>query len=308
MPLYADPVYQSLNNAFARDASKMNKEITDIQITKSDIVWGVSFALVSGIITYIMGGMVFFLIFQSVNSIEHEKLNEKIISFMIKVLKKDSKINWKEKMKKAIWKIRGLTIFRKLLIDIRNGIKTKKEDDKTEDQEQIDSLINSDEFNESIKNDVNISDLKNNMPKNTNFSNRSDLSLMIDPMNNLDLVHSKKNSFDIKVEINNNNIVLNDIVENAIQICSSDTFEYVSPIGLTTGSNRSIFILKIAKFYSYVVSERKFMYPSLVELKEKEKIECVSVEINEKKYFTFQEEIVSTVLYYVRILIIIICK
>ncbi len=240
MPLYAAPVYQSLNNAFARDASRMNKDITDIQITKSDIVWGLSFALVSGVITYIMGGIVFFLIFQSVNSIEHEKLNEKIISYMIKVLKKDSKLNWKEKMKKAICKIRGLTAFRKLLVDIRNGIKTKKVDNKTNDQEQIDSLINSEEFNESIKNEANSLDLKNIIPKNTVASNRSDLSLIVDPMNYLNLNLSKKNSFDTKVEINNN-IALNDNVENAIQVCSSNVFEYISPVGLTSGSNRSIF-------------------------------------------------------------------
>lgn len=237
MPLYAAPVYQSLNNAFARDSSRMNNQITDIQITKSDIIWGISFALVSGIVTYIIAGIVFFLIFQSINSIEHDKLNKNIISYMIKVLKKDSKVNWKEKMKKAILKIRGLTAFRKLLADIRNGIRTKKEDNKTNDEYQIDSLINSEEFNESIKNDVNVSDMKNIIPKYTVTSNRSDLSLVVDPMNSLNLVPIKKNSFDTKVEIKGK-IICNNLVES--EICSSDIFEYISPIGLTSGSNRSI--------------------------------------------------------------------
>ena len=47
------------------------------------------------------------------------------------------------------------------------------------------------------------------------------------------------------------------------------------------------------------------MYPSLVELRRNEKIECFNVNISEKMYFTFKEELYSMVLYYVRVLSII---
>ena len=242
MPLYADPVYQSLKNAFTRDASKMNQKITDIQITQSNIIWGISFALISGVITYIVGGIVFFLIFQTINSIEHEKLNQKIFSFMIKVLRKDSKLNWREKMKKAIIKIRGLTAFRKLLMDIRNGIRKNKEDCNNNNLEQTDSLMNSEEYYETIKNQNNSIELKNNLPKNTQPSNRSDLDLIIDPMNNLNLDQDKEKTFDERVEINN--ILPFNYKESSLIISSLIVYEYISPIALTNGSNRSIILIK----------------------------------------------------------------
>jgi len=77
MPLYYLPQYNSLTMAYTRDATMKDQDITNLPVTSSYVVYGSIFAVVASVITYFVASFVFFVIFQSVNSIEHEKLNEK---------------------------------------------------------------------------------------------------------------------------------------------------------------------------------------------------------------------------------------
>ena len=302
MPLYSLQQYNSPNSAYARDISFMNKEITDIPITKQYIVYGALFAIISSILTYFIAGLIFYLVFQSINSIQHEKLNERIKYLMTVVYKSKEKLSsLKVKLQRAIWKIRGLTAWRLVLADIKNGITTKKPEN---NEFIIDNIANSEESNnyqikeDSIEhkivlpntNDVDISARSNNSK--ISLFNKSTLferNKLIE--SNLNNTSDKIEQIALTLEFNDNKIEVN------------DNFEYKG--GKSTGSNRSkIYYNNLAKYYCYEVYSRQFLFPSLVNLKKYEKIESNSLTICEKEFYSFEEKVSTKLLYCFRVFMI----
>ena len=234
MPLYYLPQNSAINSANARDSSNMNVSITDIPITNSYIIYGTIFAIISSLLTYFISGIIFFLVFQSINSIEHEKLNDRIKYLMNVVYKSKEKSSWKEKIQRAIWKIRGLTAWRLLLNDIKNGNTTIK---KHEKDVEIDNFINnSEESNQSqFKVDA-IVEHKNILP------NYNEIDVTARSNNSKIGLFNNSSLFERNKLIGNNS---NDNVEqialtfefNANIIETVDNFEYKGPN--LTGSKRS---------------------------------------------------------------------
>ena len=305
MPLYYLPNYNSsLSSASARDITLMDKQITDIKITKSFIIFGTLFAIVSSLLTYFISGIIFYLVFQSINSIEHEKLNEKLKYLMNVVYKIKEKSTWRDKLQRAIWKLRGLTAWRLLLADIKSGVIVKKFVDINS---EIDNIANSQESNQSQFKEDEIVEDKIALPNKNidiDISNRSNNSKLI--LCGKSTLFERNNVIGLNLntfgEENVEQIALTlEINSNIIE--SVNNFEYKGP--KSTGSTRSnYYFLKLAKIYCYEIYDRQFLFPSLVNLKNNEKIESNSVTICEKEFFIFDEKTSTKLLYYFRVFMI----
>jgi len=214
---------------------------------------------------------------------------KKIMYLLTNYFKAKVKSPWKEKIRKAVWKIRGLTAWKKLLNDVRSGSQKKEgNQNQTKDQEHDDNCdsLQSHDFKED-----HVIEHKVNLPGDFEVSNRSDINLI----NNKNRTLFERNNLSFDDTVDGKSILTLEKC-NSFSIETPITFEFKSKQFI--GSYRS-------KVYCFETMKRDFMFPSLVRLRKNEKIESSSVTVCEKIYFKFELDFKDKMLYYLRVFLIV---
>jgi len=217
-------------------------------------------------------------------------------------------------MERAMCKLRGFIAWNKVLTDLKVG---KQKENENDPGEKLISFSNSEEshgahFKEEVMNEGGF-----NLPKDASGmnasginedSNRStdglmkNLSLMDRNANlrkdSLEIYEPRKSSIEILTESEKKELLTlgkNMNMENGFYIVQSVAeFQYKSKF--YSGSPR-----EKSKPFCFEFKERKFTFPSLIKDKA---IECSSLTICDKIYYTFEEDFKSKALYCLRVFLI----
>ena len=127
------------NKANLRDIIYKNSSIMDIQLNKGIIILGAAITLISPFFAYIISKIVFWLVFNDLNTKQFNLLNEKLKLWMF-YFKPRGKSSWYLKMQNSLLKLRGLFMFNDMLAQFRKRTIKKKIEKKEEIQENIESL------------------------------------------------------------------------------------------------------------------------------------------------------------------------